>query len=289
MTPDEIIAALKRVSPRVPEEALRAAGEHRAELTPRLLASLVELTIHPADSAADVEWELPFYAMYLLASWREHLAHPLLLAFLRLPGEQCLDLLGDIMTEDMDRLLAQTAGGDTRGIVALVRDPAVNEWARTAAIRALGMLAAWGELPRDVLIAQYRDLIASCGETVDADDPGPVVSTFVTCALDLQLVEMRDELLGLMDRGWVDEDMIGDREHIAAQFGLPPRVPPRPPIVDVAEAVKWWGCFKRERPARPEPSLADALPQPYRAPPKVGRNDPCPCGSGKKYKKCCGA
>ena len=22
--------------------------------------------------------------------------------------------------------------------------------------------------------------------------------------------------------------------------------------------------------------------------PKVGRNDPCPCGSGKKFKKCCG-
>src|SRR5262249_17650375 len=28
---------------------------------------------------------------------------------------------------------------------------------------------------------------------------------------------------------------------------------------------------------------------PYRTPDKVGRNDPCPCGSGKKYKKCCGA
>ncbi|HAV61403.1 MAG TPA: hypothetical protein DCY13_03455, partial [Verrucomicrobiales bacterium] len=24
------------------------------------------------------------------------------------------------------------------------------------------------------------------------------------------------------------------------------------------------------------------------APPKVGRNDPCPCGSGRKFKKCCG-
>jgi len=22
--------------------------------------------------------------------------------------------------------------------------------------------------------------------------------------------------------------------------------------------------------------------------PKVGRNDPCPCGNGKKFKKCCG-
>jgi hypothetical protein len=28
---------------------------------------------------------------------------------------------------------------------------------------------------------------------------------------------------------------------------------------------------------------------PLRSDPKVGRNDPCPCGSGKKFKKCCGA
>jgi len=29
-------------------------------------------------------------------------------------------------------------------------------------------------------------------------------------------------------------------------------------------------------------------PQISKPSPKVGRNDPCPCGSGKKYKKCCG-
>ena len=28
--------------------------------------------------------------------------------------------------------------------------------------------------------------------------------------------------------------------------------------------------------------------QPMRSEPKAGRNDPCPCGSGKKFKKCCG-
>jgi SEC-C motif-containing protein len=28
---------------------------------------------------------------------------------------------------------------------------------------------------------------------------------------------------------------------------------------------------------------------PQRTADKVGRNDPCPCGSGKKFKKCCGA
>lgn len=34
--------------------------------------------------------------------------------------------------------------------------------------------------------------------------------------------------------------------------------------------------------------LAPALEPIVREEPKVGRNDPCPCGSGKKYKKCCG-
>jgi uncharacterized protein len=29
-------------------------------------------------------------------------------------------------------------------------------------------------------------------------------------------------------------------------------------------------------------------PEPRRTAPKIGRNDPCPCGSGKKYKRCCG-
>lgn len=30
-------------------------------------------------------------------------------------------------------------------------------------------------------------------------------------------------------------------------------------------------------------------PMPVERGPKVGRNEPCPCGSGKKFKKCCGA
>jgi len=30
------------------------------------------------------------------------------------------------------------------------------------------------------------------------------------------------------------------------------------------------------------------IPSVRRESPKVGRNDPCPCGSGKKYKNCCG-
>lgn len=45
--------------------------------------------------------------------------------------------------------------------------------------------------------------------------------------------------------------------------------------------------FKQERETPRVPD--DPLNTYMRSSPKVGRNDPCPCGSGKKYKKCCGA
>lgn len=35
-----------------------------------------------------------------------------------------------------------------------------------------------------------------------------------------------------------------------------------------------------------EPLVDSNIPY-MRAGPKIGRNDPCPCGSGKKYKRCC--
>ena len=298
MSSDEIIATLTRVQKTPPVEALRAAGTHRAELTPRLLACLAETVNQPEILAEDGDLQLPFFAMYLLASWRGRAAHPLLLAFLRLPGEQCLDLLGDIVTEDMDRMLVQTSGGNPDGLVALAREPSVNEWARVAAIKALALLAAWGELPRSTLIAHYRDLIAAAGPPPKMNDPGPVLTECVSSALDIGLVEMRDELLQLMDRGWVEEGIVGSRDDVAAEFDRPNAKPIPRPIDDVVEAIRWWGCFEREPrtfrspspPATPpEPDRPSLIPQPYRAPPKVGRNDPCPCGSGKKYKKCCGA
>ncbi|MDZ7820465.1 MAG: SEC-C metal-binding domain-containing protein [Candidatus Marinimicrobia bacterium] len=43
-----------------------------------------------------------------------------------------------------------------------------------------------------------------------------------------------------------------------------------------------------QMPAQPKTSSAGKNEPVRRSQPKVGRNDPCPCGSGKKYKNCCG-
>ena len=51
--------------------------------------------------------------------------------------------------------------------------------------------------------------------------------------------------------------------------------PPKPPLTPSQSAMEM-----RAEPPHPMPARREGN--------KVGRNDPCPCGSGKKYKKCCG-
>jgi hypothetical protein len=67
-------------------------------------------------------------------------------------------------------------------------------------------------------------------------------------------------------------------------------------IDDVVKELSWWACFTPPSASRPEldepfPTLADryGYGTVVRSEPKIGRNAPCPCGSGKKHKKCCGA
>ncbi|MCD8019791.1 MAG: SEC-C domain-containing protein [Clostridiales bacterium] len=52
------------------------------------------------------------------------------------------------------------------------------------------------------------------------------------------------------------------------------------------ELEQWDALLTEER--RKELYLEQKKSRTVVKPPKIGRNDPCPCGSGKKYKKCCG-
>ncbi len=49
-------------------------------------------------------------------------------------------------------------------------------------------------------------------------------------------------------------------------------------VRDTIGEMEWWACFK-------PPAPAQALQ--LQSKKKVGRNDACPCGSGRKYKHCC--
>jgi preprotein translocase subunit SecA len=55
------------------------------------------------------------------------------------------------------------------------------------------------------------------------------------------------------------------------------------------DEVGQFAMAERQRAAAQAPQGEQKVKQIRMDTPKVGRNDPCPCGSGKKYKKCCGA
>jgi preprotein translocase subunit SecA len=72
---------------------------------------------------------------------------------------------------------------------------------------------------------------------------------------------------------------------VLAGIGPQRRPVPSAQVEQKASASAYSGVPEPEAP--PDPG-AGKVRQMVRAEPKVGRNDPCPCGSGKKYKKCCG-
>ena len=56
-------------------------------------------------------------------------------------------------------------------------------------------------------------------------------------------------------------------------------------IVSIAAGLA--GAYLYFRQQGPPDGFTRALDPPHRSN-KIGRNEPCPCGSGKKYKRCCG-
>jgi preprotein translocase subunit SecA len=56
----------------------------------------------------------------------------------------------------------------------------------------------------------------------------------------------------------------------------------------IHDEVGQFAMAERQRAAAQAPQGEQKVKQIRLEQPKVGRNDPCPCGSGKKYKKCCG-
>jgi hypothetical protein len=299
-SPEQILAELSVVRDTQPTEALQSADAHREALTAPLLQALERGIANPAD-LPEGEAMLFSYATYLLAKWRETRAYPAFIRWLSLPGEGAHDLGGDTVEQDGKRFLASVCDGDLEPIKQLVLNRGANEYCRGQAVEALALLAIWGEVSRSP-IEEYFLWLAR--EGLEREGSFVWVSLCSAC-LDLEAVGVFPELRRAYDDGLIEADCISREEVDEVEAGprgkwIERQRERHPPIADVAEATAWWGCFKRDpgskarqlaeyagRLSESEPEF-DVSGTPYLAPPKTGRNDPCPCGSGKKFKKCCG-
>jgi uncharacterized protein len=106
--------------------------------------------------------------------------------------------------------------------------------------------------------------------------------------------------MGMRHDGWAE--LVNDEEHggclipmmmLCHEHDEDPEMRPEPISTEQREdvivhmAAGLSGAYRYFRSHRQVSANAHRS-EPRRNAPKVGRNDPCPCGSGKKYKRCCG-
>jgi len=110
------------------------------------------------------------------------------------------------------------------------------------------------------------------GTTLRSDDWTPFLMKGKGASILLPIVALADVEMMAEELG-PDASKELTRERLTAMI----------PVSVVTTYQHWLG---RRKPL--DPHLDEGEPHPGRGA-KVGRNAPCPCGSGKKYKKCCGA
>ncbi len=283
--------------------ALQAAHGRGDELKPGIVARIQAAAAHPD------EWDGEEYPdvgllLFLAAEFRATAAHEPITHILRLSDDRAYSLLGDIITEQAPAILADTYPGTPAALLALVRDQAADPFARNAGLRALAALWKRGRYPRIDLLTLMAELAAMLDAHKEND--ALVGNGLVDAAMHIHAAELRGTILGLYERGLAEINYI-EPEYAAKVLASSTPDPYESEyldrtVTDAWQTVRGWPFFQPESPgasAGPPPPErgrtvgaarvdGEGRPIPFSAPPKVGRNDPCPCGSGKKFKKCCG-
>jgi len=296
----ELLACLDQHRGSFPERLVAEAVARREEVIPALLETLEAIDSNPAPWLADQGRMVHIHAMYLMALFRETRAYPLLVRIFSRPGEFPFDLAGDVVTQDLGRILASVSGGDISGMAALIENEQANEYVRSAALRGMVSLVATDQRTRDDVIAYLLQLFQKLER-----NPGAHWDGLANVCADLWPQETFKELRsayedGLVDTASIDWQDIEDALKMGKQAAMQRAQYREPLITDMAKAMGWMQCFHNAN--SDDETLGElggdlmVLPSSEwgsmpirRTVPKVGRNEPCPCGSGKKFKKCCGS
>jgi hypothetical protein len=296
----ELLACLDQHRGSFPERLVAEAVARREEVIPALLETLEAIDSNPAPWLADQGRMVHIHAMYLMALFRETRAYPLLVRIFSRPGEFPFDLAGDVVTQDLGRILASVSGGDISGMAALIENEQANEYVRSVALHGMVSLVATDQRTRDDVIAYLLQLFQKLER-----NPGAHWDGLANVCADLWPQETFKELRsayedGLVDTASIDWQDIEDALKMGKQAAMQRAQYREPLITDMAKAMGWMQCFhnaNNDDETRGELG-GDLMVLPSsewwsmpirRTVPKVGRNEPCPCGSGKKFKKCCGS
>ena len=188
--------------------------------------------------------------------------------------------------------MANVFDGDPGPIYDIIHDSDADEFVRNRMFDTLVMLVFQDKLDR----TEVADFLRSAFASLQPQDQCAVWDGWQGAVALLALAEQEPLVREAFRRGFVDEiasrfaDFEDDLKQACAGRPLPPwRRKEFEPFGDVVDELSHWPGFQPKKPRaagewRPGPWPEMPAKNPFR---DVGRNDPCPCGSGRKFKKCC--
>jgi hypothetical protein len=303
---DAIMAGLDAEYGVLPEAVLLQARQQREAIIPRLIDS-IRAAATEIKAGRSVESNTHFSALFLLWEFRAKEALDVVVEAVSLPGDGAYELFGNAVTECLPRILAVMAEERLEVLDAMIRNPALDEFVRWEAANAFCYLARDGKLSREEIVPRLRQHLAEAIQRNDAEIVGPLVLILA----DFIAVESLDEIRLAFEKNLVETDFV-DLESVlkdiaAGKSDIDQKEPAG--IEDAIEELRFWLEFDPEPlddpprvaysgPPLPmysedvedvEESIVDGNATIRYDGPHVGRNDPCPCGSGRKFKKCCGS
>jgi hypothetical protein len=320
----QVLTHLKTNDPEHRNPAIQYALNHQPEVAPLLLKILENVLSNPndfiqplcdgthsLDEPCPVDlWKrehsswIHLYAVMLLAEFKESKAHSLILQLFSLSEDVVDDLFGDLVTDELSYILYSTFAGSPEGIQALIRQKDADLYVRASAVDALALLVVDQKLDR----SEVLDFLSSLFEGNEAEEDSEFWGFIAGTILTLYPAEKMDIIESAYQRGLIADFIItlSEFKETVRTSSIEECLKDLKEELDETlkqtfeERIDWFtnpisDNFFLDEDFDEDDFLDDdfeAGPYGWNTPyvreeAKIGRNELCPCGSGKKYKKCC--
>ncbi len=312
---------LNQIDNGFPKKELELIFEAKEEITPVLIQILEDFIAEPDKYDGFGNNPLHVISLTFLAQFDVHAAWPLLYHILRTyhVGEECRysDLINTIDEDDVYKIYARIGASNTADLMTIVFDETLDYILRTDCLLALQACYFEGDLSRLTFI-DFLSQLLKLFQNYDEYETGIIYWFDLLCTLkniyayeieetiksfipediledemvQFKLEEMQsfnevDYLHWLQDGSIEDERVVHGYIHNSLPY-LEKWFDDNLEFVNAMadhHAEQYLGC----EPKTDNREIGYFDSQPFiRELPKIGRNDLCPCESGKKFKKCCG-
>ena len=232
------------------------------------------------------------FGLFFLAEWKDTSAFAKVGEILSLLGEDDEKWLGDIITENLPYILYQMFNDDYLLLTQFLYNSRMTSFVRLS----YAQIAIQKYLDKCISVDHLLSIMRHF-DSIDEEDLNLDVITFICNYMSKAHVEeYMPDVRRWIDRGWVDPKVVGTyADHVDLFYDYRDHEIIRKDYSLKKEAGYWYRFENAEISTMNDAfkgiddrlfikKMQETAKNPYQG---IGRNDLCPCGSGKKFKKCC--